>query len=329
MDTVYICPVTKQKLTKNPGFSGLTTSDGIRYCFIDDGGLIPNFLPKDAYNASQTENLRIYNNSDSVERYRNELNWLYDTFGVSEASFRTDLLEKLELKEGQRILITGCGLGSDIPHAMKAVGQTGAVYAQDLAPEMVLYSSEFIKATCDNPSNVRFSVSDAQALPFSDGFFDAVFHFGGINLFDDVCQSIKEMARVTAIGGRVVFGDESVAPWLRDTTYGKAAIFNNSLWEGPTPIQLLPENAIDVEMSWVFGNCFYLISFVNSAEGPYMNMDVPHIGARGGSMRTRYFGRLEGVTESSKSFVKEEARRRGMSIHDWLEELISKERGRP
>lgn len=39
-------------------------------------------------------------------------------------------------------------------------------------------------------------------------------------------------------------------------------------------------------------------------------------------MRTRYFGQLEGVTDASKTFVLQDAAQRGISVHDWLEQVI-------
>lgn len=307
----------------------MATEDGVAYPVFNIRNGVPNFLSAYSLGQSQKINLNIYNQSFSVERYRNELNWLYATFGEDESSFRRRNLEKLQICSGQRILITGCGLGSDLGPIAEAVGIKGSVYAQDLAPEMVFETAKTVDAFTFGGDNIHLSVSDAQNLPFSDGFFDGVFHFGGINLFDDIRLSIYEMARVTKPGGRVVFGDESVGPWLRDTEYGRAAICNNSLWKVPTPIDLLPANATDVNLSWVLGNCFYLISFQVSADGPYMNMDVPHIGPRGGCMRTRYFGQLEGVSAATKQYVIEAAKERQISVFQWLEEVIQEKKTRP
>lgn len=327
MNPMYVCPKSKKPLFVNAKTEELVSEQGVAYPLIPIGMGIPNFLSAYALEGSQKINLEIYNQSFSVERYRNELDWLYATFGEDESSFRRRNLEKLNIMPGQRILVTGCGLGSDIRPIAEAVGAEGSVYAQDLAPEMVLASARSIESFSRDIGNIHFSISDAQNLPFADGFFDGVFHFGGINLFDDIRKSIHEMARVTKVGGRVVFGDESVAPWLRDSDYGLAAICNNSLWKVATPIGLLPESAIDVSLTWVFGNCFYLISFLVSDVGPYMNMDVPHIGPRGGSMKTRYYGQLEGVSASSKRYVIEDAKRRQISIFQWLEEAIQEKAG--
>ena len=94
-----------------------------------------------------------------------------------------------------------------------------------------------------------------------------------------------------------MFGDEGVAPWLLDTEFGRVAVANNPLWSARPPIHLLPSYAVNVEISWILGNCFYLISFEVSKNGPYMDLDVPHKGSRGGTMMTRYYGKLEGVSE--------------------------------
>ena len=327
MTPVYVCPKTKKSLFVNGEGNELANEDGIAYPLMNIGRGIPNFLSAYSLGESQKINLDIYNQSFSVERYRNELAWLYATFGEDESSFRRRNLEKLQLRIGQRILVTGCGLGSDLRPIAEAVGVDGEVYAQDLAPEMVISSAKSVELFPFDIANIHLSVSDAQSLPFADRFFDGVFHFGGINLFDDVRLSIHEMARVTKPGGRVVFGDESVGPWLRETDYGCAAICNNSLWKVAAPIHLLPEKVTDVNLTWVFGNCFYLISFLVSVDGPYMNMDVPHIGPRGGSMRTRYYGQLEGVSAASKRHVIEDAKKRQISVFQWLEEAIQERSG--
>jgi len=55
-----------------------------------------------------------------------------------------------------------------------------------------------------------------------------------------------------------------------------------------------------------------------------MNIDVPHKGSRGGTIRTRYFGQLEGVDPKLKADVIEAAASKGESVHRWLEKALSK-----
>jgi ubiquinone/menaquinone biosynthesis C-methylase UbiE len=50
---------------------------------------------------------------------------------------------------------------------------------------------------------------EAEHLPFQDGVFDVVFHFGGINYFNDRSAAVSEMIRVAKQGTRIFIGDET------------------------------------------------------------------------------------------------------------------------
>lgn len=289
---VYVCPLSRAPLRETE--SGLVSAEGTHYPFLKgwNDTKIPDFVHSEDLGETGKKSLEMYDQAASVQMYRNFLAWLFETFAEDERSFRRRLLQKTKIQPGDRVLVTGCGLGDDLPSVLEIVGGDGEVYAQDLSAQMVLVAStEILPAYRD--STINFSVSDAGRLPFTDRFFDAAYHFGGINLFDDIGLAIHEMERVVKTGGRVVFGDEGVAPWLKHSSYGRIAINNNSLWRSDPPLALLPEKVVDVELSWVLGNCFYVISFEVSDTGPYINLDVPHKSPRGGSMRTRYFGTLD------------------------------------
>lgn len=216
-------------------------------------------------------------------KYRNFLEWLFLTFGEDEAKFRRQLVSHLHMPRGAKVLVTGCGHGDDVPPILEAGARE--VDCIDISENMIRVAKERVSG-----SNVRFHIADASELRFADATFDCAFHFGGINVFSDIRSAIHEMARVVKDGGRVVFGDEGVAPWLRSLDYGKMAINNNALWASKEPLEHLPFSATDVALRWILGNCFYLISFTVRRAGPVMNPDVPHKSPRGGTMRTRYEG---------------------------------------
>ena len=314
----YVCPVTKEPLHRTE--EGLRRSDGRLYPWLArDNEPAVDFVAGHVRLQADKETQAMYNSPHASDVYRNFLDWLFATFEVHEDAFRESLVARLRLREGQRVLVTGCGLGEDLPIIARQVGAGGSVYAQDLAKGMVLHARQSYPANLPAP---RFSVGDAVELPFPDGFFDAVFHFGGINLFSDVPRAIAEMARVARPGGRVAFGDEGIAPWLRQTEYGRIALANIPLWESRAPLESLPFGVDEVNCSWLLGQCFYFIDFIVTPAGPRMNIDIPHKGRRGGSARTRYFGLLEGVTVEAKRLAGEAAAREGLSLHEWLDRAV-------
>jgi SAM-dependent methyltransferase len=248
---------------------------------------------------------------------------VFATFETDEASLRENLVARLQLARGHKVLVTGAGAGNDLPYLARNLGGQGEIYALDIARQMLLAGVERHQAELGRSGvHLHFSVSDATNLPFADGCFDAAYHFGGINLFTDIRRGIAEMDRVVTPGGKVVIGDEGVAPWLKDTEYGKMLIRNNPLYACEIPLSLLPESARAVRLSWELSNCFYVIEFSVSDRPPPINIDVPHVGTRGGSIRTRYFGQLEGVDPDLRDRIYAQAERLGISRVEYIELLL-------
>lgn len=295
----------------------LSDNHGILYEFGGASRNVVDFMRSSAINADDKVNLDMYNSKQSIEIYRNFLEWLFQTFNINEVDFRDQILSSLQLAEGHKVLIVSCGLGEDIPIVIEKIGSSGELHAQDISRTMVIESADRNKF-----ENVFFTVSNAMALPYASNYFDAVFHFGGINLFGDIKTAISELDRVCKNGGRVVFGDEGIADHLVGTQYHDIAVCNNKLWGSKPPMGSLPFNARDISLKYILGNCFYLIDFTSGDDFPYMNIDVKHKGLRGGTARTRYFGQLEGVTEKSKLKLQKQAKNLNMSIHQLLESIL-------
>ncbi len=273
--------------------------------------------------AKQPEDANEYARQNAAILHDNALRWLFTTFGTEEARVRENLVKRLQLAKGHKVLVTGAGAGNDLPYLGRGLEGHGEIYVLDIAQQMLLaavarYQAELVRSGVD----LHFSVSDATNLPFADGYFDAAYHFGGINLFSDIRKGIAEMNRVVRLGGKVVIGDEGVAPWLRNTEFGQMLIRNNPLYACEVPLALLPESARSVRLSWELSNCFYVIEFSVSDGPPPINIDVPHLGSRGGSIRTRYFGQLEGVDPALRDRVYAEAERLGMSRVEYIELLL-------
>jgi len=252
----------------------------------------------------------------------NAMQWLHDVHGTSEESFRKKLIEVLDYsKKGTpKILVTSAGAGNDLSYLLSAFPGC-ELYVQDIAFEMM---EEAIKRNLSQlkGSAVKFFVGDACNLPFHDNSFDIVYHFGGINLFEKIDLGIKEMHRVAKVGGIIQFGDEGIAPWLYGYEISKVLIQNNPLYKCEAPLKYLPLGVSDFKLEYLFNNCFYLVRYIKSHD-PVIDLDVVHKGGRGGSLRTRYFGLLEGINPVIKEKVYQLARERGKSRVEFLEELIA------
>lgn len=319
--SAYKCPNDKSKLSVTPqGLKGT----GRVYSYIPDLNLaVPDFRDISSLGSGSLSSLQMYDFEGARLIYRNFLAWLFKTFSVEEVAFRRDLVRRLCVNGDARVLVTGCGLGEDVLAIHTMLNDEGTVFALDLAPEMVVGTYRTLDETKKGwERSISLSIADACKLPFADEFFDATFHFGGINLFDDIQLAISEMARVTKSGGRVTFGDEGVAPWLRNTDYGRMVVANNHLWAAEAPLRFLPASAVNPVLSWVLGNCFYVIEFEKQSSGPFIDPDVPHIGRRGGTMRTRYYGQLEGVDPELRQRVLAVAAAKSISVTDWLQRAI-------
>ena len=253
-----------------------------------------------------------------VDDYDRYLHLTFEKFGESEDAVRDFMTGRLNLKPDDRVLEVGCGTGRDSVHIARRIPR-GSLFCQDLSPKMVAAARERLK---DSAAAVEFSVASASYLPFEDKSFGAVYQFGGVGEFGDVARFFREAVRVTNVGGRIVVGDESMPPWLRDTEFAKVLTFTNPQYDAPLPLQHLPLEARDVHLQWVIGATFYLLDFTVGEGPPKADLDFPIPGPRGGTLRTRYYGQLEGVTPEAKALAHKARDRANVSMHDWLEKTV-------
>ena len=276
-----------------------------------------------------------YTLSSSIQFYSNYLDWFYQTFSTTEGELRDALFTELPLRAGMRVLLTGVGLGQELFYLLELVGahklSDVEIYAQDFSPLFVDYiASQLIEypgleSHQQLNTNVYLFHGDAVTLPLHDGHFDYCHHFGGINRFSSTQKAVSEMARVLKVdeSSRVMFSDESVAPWLRTTELGKMVIENNALYGACAPLDILPPTASGVKIEWICQNCFYKISFGTTFSPACIDPRVRHKSPRGGSMYSRYYGKLEGVDPDLKKRLNSYATSSGTPISDLLSECIT------
>ncbi|MHB1161502.1 MAG: class I SAM-dependent methyltransferase [Chloroflexota bacterium] len=127
--------------------------------------------------------------------------------GLEEA--RRLLVERLDLKSGDRVLEVCVGTGANLPYIAERIGPEGKIDGIDLSEGMLAQAREKLPSI---PCEVELRWGYAEDLPYPDDSFDAVLNFGAINFITDRKKAIDEMVRVARPGARIVVGDETAAP---------------------------------------------------------------------------------------------------------------------
>lgn len=135
-----------------------------------------------------------------------------DKSSVDEATdhFTDQLIERLRLGPGDRLLDLGCGVGKP---ARRIARRTGAIVTGvTINPRHVEIATERAHAE-GMADQVAFRHADAMDLPFQDGSFDAVLAFESI-IHMDRPKVLRQVERVLVSGGRLALTD--LTPLDRD-----------------------------------------------------------------------------------------------------------------
>ncbi len=138
--------------------------------------------------------------------------------------FRKDLVSRLNVKLGERVLDMGTGPGEPALTIANLVGPTGHVTGIDLSENMITTARKAAEAR--QQKNVDFQVMDCGSMSLPDSTFDAVTSCFGFQIFTDPEAAAREAHRVLkpkgricvavwSTGDRVPFLDVIVAPMLK------------------------------------------------------------------------------------------------------------------
>lgn len=314
-----VCPNTRRALSLALGSGGeqLLVGGSRDYKIVSD---IAMFLDRKEVTAAQSATVESY--ARIISYYDNAIEWLFASTFTSESELREKMVDELQISASSRVIDVGAGTARDSVKILRRLGPDGLLYVHDISVEM-LRTAQVRLSNCGHDAPYRLIQGPAGRLPFEDGALDALYSFGGLNEFGDCSAVLEEFSRVVRVGGRIVVGDEGVAPWLVGTEHHRILAANNPIFfSNPIPIQNLPKNAHDVSLRWVLGNAFYLMSFTVGADLPPLDLDLEHEGRRGGSLRTRYFGALDGVDPSLRRRAEAAAMKDGVSFMSWLEDCL-------
>jgi ubiquinone/menaquinone biosynthesis C-methylase UbiE len=132
------------------------------------------------------------------------------------------------------------------------IGETGELVALDLSMGMLQQCRKR-----NGKLNVELIHANAQYLPFADDSFDALFHFGGINLFNDPHKAISEFIRVVKKEGIVSWGDEGFSENYSNERRKKLMLKINPGFAKPRPV--IPETVYDSRENEIYEGLGYLV----------------------------------------------------------------------
>jgi ubiquinone/menaquinone biosynthesis C-methylase UbiE len=104
-----------------------------------------------------------------------------------------------QIQPGERVLISGCGTGLDIPLLPHGI----EIDAVDLSPRMIEQARRKSAGL-----NIRLQTMDAQNLSFPDATFDVVILHLIVAIVPDPLRALREAVRVLKPGGRITLFDK-------------------------------------------------------------------------------------------------------------------------
>ncbi len=153
---------------------------------------------------------------------------------------RRTYLDELELRPGARMLEVSVGTGANIqllPPDLKFFGL-------DLSWGMLTRCRRNLKRW---GRKAELFLGEGERLPFKDGTFDSVLHYGGINFFNDRARAIAEMVRVAKPGTKIVISDETEK--VVQQNYRRSPVTGKYFKDTEPvvcPVDLIPEGASEV-----------------------------------------------------------------------------------
>jgi SAM-dependent methyltransferase len=133
--------------------------------------------------------------SEKIKAYKPEIAALLTFFEIHQKQkYKKDLLLSVDEFKGMKVLDIGSG-----PFPSALCFNDCDVYSLD--PLIDSYVSAGYPLHCYD-SRGRFICSQAEAIPFEDGFFDAIISVNAIDHVNDFAATAKELKRVLKKGGR-------------------------------------------------------------------------------------------------------------------------------
>lgn len=111
-----------------------------------------------------------------------------------------DLIGKIKLRPGMRVLDVACGIGIIARLALREVGGNGTVTGLDINPGMLSVARSITKH-----SPIHWVEASAEEMPFPDASFDVVTCQMGLQFMQNKTAALREMHRVLTPNGHLYY----------------------------------------------------------------------------------------------------------------------------
>ena len=116
---------------------------------------------------------------------------------------RQKAVELVHLRQGDRVLDMGCGMGGSFPYLVRAVGASGEVVGVEISPEVTINARRRIER--NKWTNVQVIEADARTGQLT-GTFDGALMFAAPDVYaseealENIFPHLRDNARVVAFG---------------------------------------------------------------------------------------------------------------------------------
>jgi len=149
---------------------------------------------------------------------------------------RKQTLKKLSVKPGEKILDIGCGVGFLSFEIALLTGESGKVFGIDKNSDMILHSNK----RCEKLGNTEFSIANADDLPFTEKFFDAVCCTQVLLYVNDVEKVLSGIKRILKPAGRIIIVETDWRGVVINSGYDSITRKIFSSWDATVPSPNLP-----------------------------------------------------------------------------------------
>ncbi len=265
---ILACPACHGKLTLAGGFPSAAIQTGDLHCErcnvsypVVDG--IPHFLRPEKLTGYNRRFSHLYDWFSVFYRLFSKLAFAY--IGTKEESARREILDRLQ-PNGGSVLEVSVGPGVNLPYLVHRP-DVGEIHGLDISPGQLTACQRFLHR---KRWSAELSLGNGECLPYADNSFEAVFHIGGINFFNDKKAAITEMIRVARPGARILISDENekgargyekILPGFKKSFKGKRAAVT-------APLEFVPTEMQEVRLFDVWKGWLYCIEFRKPSGGP-------------------------------------------------------------